>query len=142
MPARWPGPILLACLVASLLASLAAAASVICSLQFGPPVGEILSFRPGGYIPPDWQIAVRHAADQRRCILSPVVMSAVRGSIVVERRLADGWTYQVHWAGARTSDGGGNCGSTADLRVGRTEMQALVNAEGGGPAEHWRFSGL
>jgi hypothetical protein len=39
--------------------------------------------------------------------------------------------YTVHWAGARTSKQGPNCGSDANVMVSRTDLQRLANAAGG-----------
>ena len=134
--------VLIACLIASLLASTVAAAAVFNRLQFGPRVGEILRFRPGGYIPADWGIPAERLSDHRICLLEPAVLSAERGSIVVEQRRSDGWYFHAHWAGGRTSAGANDCGSSADLQLGLTAMQALVNAAGGSVGAHWHFVGF
>jgi hypothetical protein len=54
------------------------------------------------------------------------------GSLVVEaRRMSSPPLYRVHWAGLRTSDGSGDCGSAADLVLSRSDLQKLANAAGG-----------
>ncbi len=132
------GTALLACLVASLLAGAAAAAAFISTVEFGPRVGDILAFRTEGYISPNWQIDAVRAADGAHCALEPAVMSTGGGSIVVEQRLADAWTYRVHWAGTQTGNGPGGCGSKADLILALTSLQALVNIAGSG-VQRWPF---
>lgn len=131
--------LLQACLLAGLLASAAGVAAVLHTVQFGPPVGEILRFGPYGQPAPIWQIQAVRSSDHRRCVLKPAIMATAHGSVVVERRLA-GPTFQAHWAGGPTSDGDGNCGSVADLTLGLVEMQTLVNADA--TARHWYFGGF
>lgn len=134
------GTALRAGLIATLLAGAVGAATLLRTLQFGPPVGEILQFGSYDQYSPDWRISAVRSSDHRRCVLKPAMLSAERGSVVVEQRLDDGWTFQAHWSGGPTSDGDGNCGSAADLILGLTEMQALVNADAA--ARHWGFIGF
>jgi hypothetical protein len=139
-PTELIGTALLACLIACLLASAVGAATMLRTLQFGPPVGEILLFGPYGQMTPGWRIDAVRSADHRRCVLKPAVMGTGRGSMVVERRMPDGRTFQTHWAGGPTSEGDGNCGSTADLTLGLVEMQTLLNADAA--TRHWHFIGF
>lgn len=134
------GTAFLACIIAGLLASTVGAATLLRSLQFGPPVGEMLLFRPYAQMAPEWRIDAVRSADHRRCILKPAIMSAEHGSVVVEQRQSNGPTFQVHWAGGPTSDGNGDCGGAVDLILGLTQMQTLVNADS--TATHWRFAGF
>ncbi len=120
---------LMACFIATLLASGVAAATQLRSLEMGPPVGEILRFGPYAQPGPTWQIDAVRSVDRRRCVLQPVVMAQARGSLVVEQRLADGRTFLAHWVGGPTSDGGVYCGSAVDLTIALPEMQTLVNAD-------------
>ena len=39
--------------------------------------------------------------------------------------------FRLHWAGARTSDPDGDCGSNADLFVDRSDLANLATAAGG-----------
>ena len=49
------------------------------------------------------------------CSLRPAIMAAEGGSLVVEQRLQSPRTFQVHWAGIRTSTGGSDCGGSVEL---------------------------
>lgn len=131
------GTALLAGLIAGLLASVVGAASVLRTLQFGPCVGEILVFGPYTQMSPDWRINAERSSDHRHCVLKPAVMGTGRGSMVVERRAADGRTFQAYWAGGPTSEGNTDCGSAVDLALGLIEMQTLRNADAA--SRHWRF---
>jgi hypothetical protein len=102
-------------------------------------VGEILHFGPYDGWNPVWQIDAERWPDRRHCVLKPAVMAAAHGSLVVEQRRGDGRTFRIHWAGGPTSDGGADCGSAADLTVGLTAMQTLLNADTA--AQHWPFIG-
>ena len=131
------GTVLLAGLIASLLTSAVGAASLLRTLQFGPCVGEILVFGPYAQMAPDWRINAERSSDHRHCLLKPAVMGTGRGSMVVERRAADGRTFQAYWAGGPTSEGDADCGSVADLTLGLVEMQTLLNADAA--SRHWHF---
>ena len=134
------GTVLLGCLIASLLAGAVGAATLLCTLQFGPSVGEILQFGPYGQTAPEWRVDAVRASDHRHCVLKPAVMGATHGSMVVEQRASDGRTFQAYWAGGPTSEGEGNCGSAVDLTLGLVEIQTLLNADAA--ARHWRFVGF
>lgn len=120
---------LLACFVATLLASAVAVATQLRTLQMGPPVGQILRFGPYAQPGPIWRIDAVRSIDRRRCVLQPTVMASAHGSMVVEQRLGDGRSYQAHWVGGPTSDGDGNCGNAVDLTIELPAMQTLVNAD-------------
>lgn len=124
--------VLLASLIAALLAGAVAAATLLRTLKFGPPVGDILRFGPYAQPAPIWRIDAVRSSDHRHCVLQPAVMAKAHGSLVVEQRLADGRTFQVHWAGGPTGDADGNCGSAVDLTLEFPEMQTLVNADAAG----------
>ena len=128
-------------LVAALIAALPVyALNLLSRLQFGPPVGEILTFRFHDQPRPTWHVDARRSSTNRSCILRPAVMAVSQGSMVVERRLPDGRTFLAHWAGGPTSDDAGNCGSDVDLAIGLAAMQTLVSADA--TAVHWHFMGL
>ena len=132
--------ILLAILLAGALTSAVGALSLFPQVQFGPPVGEILTFGWYGQPTPAWHVNAMQASTNRYCILKPAVMAATHGSMVVERRMQDGRTFLAHWAGGRTSDDAGNCGSDVDLAIGLAAMQTLVSVDA--KAVHWYFVGL
>ena len=115
------------------------ALSLLSQVQFGPPVGEILTFRFYDQPRPTWHVDARQSSTNRACILRPVVMAVSHGSMVIERRLADGRTFLAHWAGGPTSDDAGNCGSDVDLAIGLAAMQTLVSVDGA--SVHWHFIG-
>ena len=133
------GTALHAGLIAAVLAGAVGILALLPGVQFGLPVGEILTFGPYDQLAPLWHIDAMQSADRRRCALKPAVMAASNGSMVVERRLADGHTFLVHWAGGPTSDDAGNCGSAVDLTLGLSAIQTLVNADS--KAMHWHFIG-
>jgi hypothetical protein len=128
--------------VAAILLTVCLGAMAILQLeQFGPQVGAMVVFKPGAPRMDLWH--VRAAADNagpypdgntvgRVCILSPGTMAEGGGSLVVEaRRMSSPPQYRVHWAGSRTSNGGGDCGKAADLVLSRTDLQKLANTAGG-----------
>lgn len=125
--------------LAGLLIGMVGAVILLQTLQFGPPVGEILRFGPYDGWTPVWQIDAERSTDRHRCVLKPAVMAATHGSMVVEQRRDDGRTFLIHWAGGPTSNDRADCGSAADLMVGLTAMQTLLNADAAG--QHWHFIG-
>jgi hypothetical protein len=101
-----------------------------------PQVGDIVSFyrtERGGTDTPT-RIKALHTGGMRAvgCILDVHVMRASGGSLVIEGlQFTPGRSYRVHWAGARTSDGGTDCGAAADLVLSRVDVVALKSAAGG-----------
>ena len=102
-----------------------------------PRIGDIVVFRPNTVEQDAWRIQVPvyrpTAAGQTSCLMDPAVMTRQGGSLVVEAR-DDANTaaqYRLHWAGAHTADGAGDCSGSADLAVSRVELQKLANAAGG-----------
>jgi len=133
---------MLACLIAALLTSTVAMVSAARTIEIGPKVGDILVFRQGARMPPDWAFNVATAsAPSVTCSLRPTMMASQGGSIVVEQRLRATSTFQVHWAVGRTSDGA-DCGSDAALVVAGSDLQLLTNAVGGAGVEHKTFPHL
>jgi hypothetical protein len=104
-------------------------------------MGDILVFKHGARMPSDWEFAVT-TSQAVGCVLTPAVMAADGGSLVVEQRFNDPHIYHVHWAGGRTSDGATDCGRSADLVVNSAELQLLSNAVGGPGVEHDVFGWL
>ena len=142
-PSGIVGTAMLACLIAALLASTVAMVSSARRIEIGPRVGDILVFRQGARMPPDWAFTVATApAPSVTCSLRPAAMASQGGSIVVEQRLRTPPTFQVHWAGGRTSDGGADCGSDAALFVAGSDLQLLANVVGGAGVEHKAFPHL
>jgi hypothetical protein len=116
-------------------------ASTLMMLQLDvlqPKVGDMVVFRPGSQDNDAWQLEVAadkvagRSAQQGACLLNPTVIARQGGSLVVEQRGLDGdRLYRLHWAGHQTADGAGDCGTTADLTLSRTDLQKLANAAGG-----------
>src|SRR5215471_7111757 len=122
----------LASLIAALLASSVAMVSAATRIEIGPQVGDILVFRRGAHMPTDWEFTVMTTAvSAATCSLRPDIMAAEGGSLVVEQRLQSPRTFQVHWAGIRTSMGGSDCGGSAELIVSSADLQLLSNVVGG-----------
>jgi hypothetical protein len=129
--------------VAALLASTVAMVSAARTIEIGPRVGDILVFRQGARMPPDWAFTVATApAPDVTFSLRPAAMASQGGSIVVEQRLWTPPTFQVHSAGGHTSDAGADCGSYAALLVAGSDLQLLTNVVGGAGVEHKAFPHL
>jgi hypothetical protein len=131
--------VLLAVLLASGLVYTVGLLSLLPQVQFGPPVGEILTFRWYGQPTPSWHVDAIQSPTNRHCILRPATMAAARGSMVVERRMSDGRNFLAHWAGGPTSDDARNCGSDVELMIGLAAMQTLVSADV--TVVHWHLVG-
>jgi len=127
-------------LISGLLVGATASLALLDGMQFGPPVGEILTFGPYSQPGPVWRVTVTRIADQSHCVLQPAIMATGQGSLVVETRSADGRLYRAHWAGGPTSDHANDCGRTADLNIALAAMQTLVNADALG-RQRWGFMG-
>jgi hypothetical protein len=128
--------LLTACTVVLLLASLGGLTALFASLHIGLRVGDILAFKPEASVADGLPVMATksvpgQSAPAATCTLDPAVMAHDGGSIVVESKSLIHPTYRVHWAGARTSTGADNCGSSVDLTVSRMDLQTLVNAIGG-----------
>ncbi len=130
--------LLTASTVVLLLASLGGLAALFSSLHIGLRVGDILVFKPEIAVADSMAVtATRSAplpspsASVPTCTLDPEVMVHDGGSIVVETKSLTEPVYGVHWAGAHTSTGAGDCGGSVDLTMSRMDLQALVNAIGG-----------
>jgi hypothetical protein len=60
------------------------------------------------------------------------VMQKFGGSLVIEATHAEhDDTFDVHWAGLRTSDGQQDCGSSTDFLLNRGQVTELIFAAGG-----------
>ncbi len=130
--------LLTACTVVLLLASLGGLAALFASLHVGLRVGDILVFKPEATVADSMPVtAVRSApltqrsATAQTCTLDPSVMAHDGGSLVVETKSLVQQVYGVHWVGAHTSTGAGDCGKSVDLTMSRMDLQTLVNAIGG-----------
>jgi len=136
--------VLTAFLVALVLAASVAMVAAARTIELGPRLGDILVFRPGAQLPPDWEFTAITQSNQLpvSCKLKPEVMAAGGGSVVVEERSFNRRVYRVHWAGQHTSKDAADCGQVADLLVSRGDLQLLSNAVGGPGVEQRRFLGF
>lgn len=132
---------LMALLVAGLLAGSVAAVSRAGTLQFGPRLGDMLVFRPGGG-GTDRSVEVSRVTGGADCELTPKVMGKHGGSLVIEEKLPASWTYRLHWAGGATSAGAKDCGGSAELLVPVEDLRFLAYAAGGVGVEHRFFLGF
>lgn len=130
--------LLTACTVVLLLASIGGLTALFSSLHIGLRVGDILVFKPGTGMTDGLPVTATRIAPLPRqsplaptCTLDPAVMAQDGGSIVVETKSLTQPVYGVHWAGAHTSTGAGDCGGSVDLTMSRMDLQTLVNAIGG-----------
>jgi hypothetical protein len=121
--------------LAALLMIGVAAVQIARSVEVGPHVGDIVSFRPGaqlGYAQ-ETEIAVQqpeHAGGT--CILRPAVVALRGGSLVVEaKEPSRPPSYRVHWAGVRTSNGATDCGANAELTLSMPDLLGLAEGAGG-----------
>lgn len=100
----------------------------------GPAVGDMVTFRSTGVGIDEepMKVAVAATPASRTCVLSPRVMRADGGSLVVEAREppAPEPRYRVHWAGAHTADGADDCGGEANLVLSANDLRALASATG------------
>jgi hypothetical protein len=98
-----------------------------------PQLGDIVAFAPSASAPADDGARLLvHRQDQFGCVLDLNVLRRSGGSMVLETQLSvQGNNFRVHWAGTRTSDDPGNCGSDADLILDRLDLEILSLAAGG-----------
>jgi hypothetical protein len=113
--------------------------------MIGPDVGEIVTFRAGAGVK-HWEqpgIPARLAsgpATRGDCTLMPSVISASGGSFVIEaKETSRPPVFRLHWSGARTDSGAGDCGGSADLLLPLAQLRALANVAGGFGVEHGFF---
>ena len=111
--------------------------------QVGPDVGAIVTFDPREG-PKHWEqpgIVAHFASGSRQgCLLMPSVIASTGGSFVIEsKETSRPPVFRVHWSGARTDFGAGDCGRSADLTLPLTQLRALANVAGGFGVEHGFF---
>ena len=129
------GPALLA--VSVMLIGCVAAFLLLNLEALRPRVGDMVVFRPNGLEQGVWQLQVQTyqptAAGQTSCMMDPAVIVRNGGSLVVEARddSTPAAQYRLHWAGAHSANGLGDCVGHADISVSRTDLQKLANAAGG-----------
>ena len=104
--------------------------------ELGPKVGDIVAFDPLDSISRDMhaRLTAMSAGGQSgvACVLDVRAMHAGGGSMIIEaREPRTSFGYRVHWAGARSSNDGADCGSSADLLVNLEDIEVLAMAAGG-----------
>ena len=115
------------CVVA--LLSVSSVLGMVNRSEFGPHVGDIISFAPAPDAPSDVSARIMVArAGGGACSLDFGLIQQGGGSLVIEARRPDlAQPYQAHWAGPGDSD----CGRSADLLVSDSDMSLLAIAAGG-----------
>lgn len=107
-----------------------------------PKVGDMVVFRPSTQVQDVWLLEVPVAepavAGRTTCAMDPAVIVRDGGSLVVEARdtASPAKEYRLHWAGAHSANGPGDCAGAQDLAVSRTDLQKLANAAGGFGFQH------
>jgi hypothetical protein len=107
-----------------------------------PKVGDMVVFRPNTQEQDIWQVEVPvyqpAARGHTTCVLDPAVIARQGGSLVVEARdeARPAAEYRLHWAGAHSANGTGDCAGSADVTVSRIDLQKLANAAGGFGLNH------
>jgi hypothetical protein len=99
----------------------------------GPRIGDMISFNPARKVSPDvdTRITVTPAGGPStiHCILDVRTMLAYGGSLVIEATQPNpSRSFRVHWAGARTSDGRTDCGTSADFTLSPSDLVTLTVA--------------
>jgi hypothetical protein len=100
--------------------------------SLGPQTGDIIAF-PATRLP---SVSTASFTARRTggtsCLLDVPTIQNSGGSLVVEStRSEPDRTFQVHWAGTRTSSDREDCGDSADLLLDSYQISTLVSAAGG-----------
>jgi hypothetical protein len=104
--------------------------------ELGPKVGDIVAFDPLASMSRDMRASLPAVSASGQpgvaCVMDVQTIHANGGSVIIEaREPRAAFGYRVHWAGARSSDDGTNCGSTADLFMSVEDIEVLAMAAGG-----------
>lgn len=103
--------------------------------NLGPRTGDIISFpatRKPSISTALITVSPVGASSSTACILDLPVMQQSGGSLVIEAtRFSPDRSFQVHWAGVRTSGGREDCGSSVDLLLNSDQIAAVLFAAGG-----------
>nr|WP_294518032.1 hypothetical protein [uncultured Rhodopila sp.] len=128
-----PGPSAVVFISAAVLSAGLTLTLLSCLGQAIPQVGDIVVFAPANTRDDDSKIRIAvHRPGQPGCVLDLGTIRQTGGSLVVEARLSRPIPgFRLHWAGERTSVENDDCGSSADLFVGKGDLGSLVTAAGG-----------
>lgn len=102
-----------------------------------PKVGDIVVFHQTTREQDVWQLEVATYVPtpegRQSCVMDPAVIVRDGGSLVIEGRDDSNLSaqYRLHWAGAHSAAGAGDCAGSADIAVSRIDLQKLANAAGG-----------
>jgi hypothetical protein len=123
--------------LSSALLALSAVRAIAVMTSMTPHVGDIVSFVPSAnQRVEDGVRLIVHRPDQFGCVLDLGILRHSGGSLIVESEVNKAvGSFQVHWAGERTTADTGNCGSSADLILDRLELDILALGAGGYGAE-------
>jgi hypothetical protein len=100
--------------------------------QFAPAVGDIADFSSRRASQDVLPVHVTAKTAGHTCELASDVMVRNGGSfVIVARHAAADDSYLIHWAGLHTSNGAGDCGSSADLLVSKRDLLGLAGTIGG-----------
>jgi hypothetical protein len=103
--------------------------------EFGPKVGDIVTFDPLDPMSHDMKAQITAAPVDRpgqTCLLDVRAMHTAGGSVIIEARMPRPQPgFRVHWAGGSSSEGSDNCGDNADLLVDQQDIEILAMAAGG-----------
>src|ERR1700723_3006141 len=104
--------------------------------DFGPKVGDIVTFDPRESFSRDMRARIKamsaDALHPTRCVLDVQAMHDHGGSLVIEARLPQIQRgFRVHWAGRHTSNDGAECGTSAELLVNQDDLEVMAIAAGG-----------
>ena len=124
-------------IVAIALAGVAGSIGLINQIDdFGPKVGDIVSFDPLDPMSLDMHARLPAMPVNEKpgaaCVLDVRTMHANGGSVIVESRdPRPSFGYRVHWAGTHSSTDGADCGASADLLVNLDDIELMATAAGG-----------
>jgi hypothetical protein len=126
-------PAALLAIVASLTGVAGAVKLAQTAVNWGPGVGDMISFDPSAVMSDDLQpqtVVARNG--ERECMLDLDTLHKRGGSLVIETRVpGNPPRYQVHWAGKRSSPGQYDCGTSAELTLDSANLDMLAMAAGG-----------
>ena len=102
--------------------------------EMGPQIGDIISFDSTrtGSVETSAQIEAFSASAADSCVLDLGVIRVLGGSLVIKSTEPEpNPSFGVGWAGALTSYGKTNCGTSANLLLNQADIVALELAAGG-----------
>jgi len=125
-------------IVASLTGVAGAVKLAQTAVNWGPGVGDMISFDPRAVMSEDLQPQTVLARNgERECVLDLSTLHKTGGSLVIEARVPGSPPrYQVHWAGKQSSADQYDCGASAELTLDSANLDMLAMAAGGWGPRH------